>query len=195
MRAATRAGNHVANSPAVTRRMQVTVSVHGSNRSTPWSWLCRMRDTAVAPKTPPAMPISSTLPEGSGVLVTGDGELEARTKDVIGFVAQIRAHEVHDAAEHEPAADQQRRRDGHLQRDKDRLSAAHGRTVGAAAALAAQAVCETRGTHGRPSLMLAPRVAVRRPRVPLRPVAECGSRCWFFGRINRTELVIPTFAG
>ena len=68
-------------------------------------------------------------------------------KTLIGFVAEIRAHEVRDAAEHEPAADQQRRRGSDLQREKSRAGAAHGRTVGAAAALAAQAVCETRGTH------------------------------------------------
>ena len=74
--------------------------------------------------------------------------MEARTKDVIGFVAQIRADEMSDAANHEPASDQQCRRGGDLQHDKDRASAAHGWTVGAGAGLAAQAICEARGTHG-----------------------------------------------
>ena len=58
--------------------------------------------------------------EGGGVAVPvfGIGELKARTKNVIRLVAQIRAHEVRDAAEHETAGDQQRRRGGDFQRDQ-----------------------------------------------------------------------------
>ena len=55
--------------------------------------------------------------EGGSVAVPvfGIGELKARTKDVIRLVTQIRTHEVRDAAEHEAAGDQQRRRGGHFQ--------------------------------------------------------------------------------